>query len=239
MLTFSTPTGRPACWRVGNRRWQAVHGSRTRSQQPLAGLRSGSACVCCAGRGARQVPLQHCHVAADRGRGYSESPCRRGEAGRSSALRMKDSRLARVSHAPILNEQLNLIRVITGLSGHQSVPPSWRASDESHRSFQSPKTPKTGLDALLRPEDSVVVLIDHQPLPVRQPAQPRTDHDRQQRRRPGQGREGVRRPDHPDHGDRRSRRQSDQGAAGRVPGPEADRPHLHQHLARPAMSPTS
>jgi len=26
-----------------------------------------------------------------------------------------------------------------------------------------PKTPKTGLDALLRPEDSVLVLIDHQP----------------------------------------------------------------------------
>src|SRR5207245_2490756 len=37
-------------------------------------------------------------------------------------------------------------------------------------------------------------------VPVRQPAQPRTDDGREQRHRFGQGRQGVRRADDPDHG---------------------------------------
>jgi len=37
--------------------------------------------------------------------------------------------------------------------------------------------------------------------------------------------------DDPDHGDRGTRRLSDQGASGCLAGAEADRPHLHQHLA--------
>jgi hypothetical protein len=39
--------------------------------------------------------------------------------------------------------------------------------------------PKTGLDALLRPQDSVVVLIDHQPYQFAILKQPRADDDRQ------------------------------------------------------------
>jgi hypothetical protein len=43
---------------------------------------------------------------------------------------------------------------------------------------------KTGLDALLRPEDSILVLIDHQPYQFANLKQPRADDDRQQRHWP-------------------------------------------------------
>jgi hypothetical protein len=49
--------------------------------------------------------------------------------------------------------------------------------------------PKTGVNAVLTPEESVLILIDHQPL---QSANvPRADDDREQRRRPRQGGEGL------------------------------------------------
>jgi hypothetical protein len=51
--------------------------------------------------------------------------------------------------------------------------------------------PKTGLNALLTPEESVLTLIRSPALPVRQPAQPRADDDREQRRRARQGGEAV------------------------------------------------
>ena len=69
-------------------------------------------------------------------------------------------------------------------------------------------------------------------VPVRQSAQPRADDDREQRHRAGQDGQGLQRADHPDHGAGGPRRQAHQGAAGRLPRSEADRPHLHQHLGR-------
>ena len=63
--------------------------------------------------------------------------------------------------------------------------------------------PKSGLDALLTPEERPGA--DRPPaVPVRQSEQPRTHDDRQQRHRPGQDRQGLRRADDPDHGDSRN-----------------------------------
>ena len=65
-----------------------------------------------------------------------------------------------------------------------------------------PRTAKTGLDALLTPEESVLVLIDHQPyqfanLNSHEPTMIVNNVDR-----PGEGRQGLRRPHDPDHGGR-------------------------------------
>src|SRR6187549_3044103 len=60
-------------------------------------------------------------------------------------------------------------RAVSKASTYCSIPPASEPA-EPHRNCTPTKTPKgadmttkRGLDALLRPEDSVLVLIDHQP----------------------------------------------------------------------------
>jgi hypothetical protein len=84
------------------------------------------------------------------------------------------------------------------------------------------RNPHAGLEALLAPQDSVLLLIDHQPfqfanlhsheptLVVNNVVGARQD------------RQSVPDTDHPDHGSRRTRRAVDQGRSGRVSRSKAD-----------------
>ncbi len=63
-------------------------------------------------------------------------------------------------------------------------------------------TPRNGLDSLLRPEDSVLVLIDHQPYQLTN----LNSHDPHMvvnnATASGEGRQGLQRSDHPHERDR-------------------------------------
>lgn len=90
---------------------------------------------------------------------------------------------------------------------------------------------KTGLNALLSPEESVLVLIDHQPFQFANLHSPRANDGREQRHRPGKDRQNLQRSHNFDDGAGGTRRVADQGIAGRFSGTETNQPHLHQHLA--------
>src|SRR5947209_10408674 len=82
---------------------------------------------------------------------------------------------------------------------------------------RSAKSELRGLSALLTPEECVVVLIDHQPFPVRKSSQSRADDDREQRNWTRQVRQSLQASGHSDHGARSSRRKNHKGPSGCIP----------------------
>ena len=114
-----------------------------------------------------------------------------------------------------------------------SSPKSVHPSGKEHA-----VTFRNGLDSLLRPEDSVVVLIDHQPYQLTNVNSHEPQMVVNNAAALAKAAKAFPRADDPDQRHRGSGRLHLPADHRRVSGPGGDRPHLHQHLGRTARSST-